>query len=91
MNYLNASHVLPDELLREVQKYAAGENLYIPKNQEKKKWGEGSGARAYYRQRNSEIRKSYDRKVSIDKLAEQYGLSVESIKKIVYRKNDNKK
>lgn len=44
MNYLNASHVLPDELLREVQKYAAGENLYIPKNEEKKKWGEGSGA-----------------------------------------------
>ncbi len=86
MNYLNASHVLPDELLREVQKYAAGENLYIPNNEEKKKWREGSGARAYYRQRNGEIREAYDRKVSIDELAEQYGLSIESIKKIVYRK-----
>ncbi|MBU3104685.1 CD3324 family protein [Clostridium gasigenes] len=86
MNYLNASHVLPDELLREVQKYAAGENLYIPKKEEKKKWGEGSGAREYYRQRNEEIREAYDRKVSIDELAEQYGLSIESIKKILYRK-----
>jgi len=86
MNYLNASHVLPDELLREVQKYAAGENLYIPNKEEKKKWGEGSGARAYYTQRNGEIREAYDRKVSIDKLSEQYCLSIESIKKIVYRK-----
>ena len=86
MNYLNVSHVLPDELLREVQKYAAGENLYIPKKEEKKNWGEGSGARAYYRQRNGEIREAYDRKVSIDELAAQYWLSMESIKKIVYRK-----
>jgi Mor family transcriptional regulator len=86
MNYLNASHVLPDELLREVQKYAAGENLYIPKIEEKKKWGEGSGARVYYRQRNAEIREAYDRKVSVDELAQQYNLSIESVRKIVYRK-----
>lgn len=88
MNYINASHVLPDELLREVQKYAAGENLYIPKNEEKKKWGEGSGARAYYRERNAEIREAYNnKKASIDVLAEQYALSIESIKKIVYKKD----
>ena len=60
--------------------------MYIPKNKEKNKWGEGSGARAYYRQRNGEIREAYDKKVCIDELAKQYGLSVESIKKIVYRK-----
>lgn len=86
MNYLNASHVLPDELLKEVQKYAAGENLYIPKFEEKTKWGEGSGARAYYRKRNAEIRQAYEQKVSIDELADQYGLSVETIKKIIYKK-----
>ena len=60
--------------------------MYIPNKEEKKKWGEGSGARTYYRQRNGEIREAYDRKVSINELAEQYGLSIESIKKIVYRK-----
>lgn len=87
MNYLNASHVLPDELLREVQKYAAGENLYIPKYEEKKKWGEGSGARAYYRERNAEIRELYNNKESsIYELSEKYALSIESIKKIVYKK-----
>lgn len=38
MRYRNANHVLPDELLKEVQKYASGEAIYIPKLQEKKKW-----------------------------------------------------
>lgn len=69
-----------------MQKYAAGENLYIPKLEEKAKWGEGSGARAYYRKRNAEIRHAYEEKVSVDKLSEQYGLSVETIKKIIYKK-----
>lgn len=86
MNYLNAAHVLPDELLAEVQKYAAGENLYIPKKEEKKKWGEGSGARAYYTERNMLIREEYGKGKSIEELAEEYGLSVESIRKIVYKK-----
>ena len=30
MKYRNASEVLPDSLLRELQKYAPGELLYIP-------------------------------------------------------------
>jgi hypothetical protein len=50
MRYQNASDVLPDELLREVQKYAAGETLYFPKDTERKKWGEESGARSFFRQ-----------------------------------------
>lgn len=84
MNYLNALHVLPDELLKEIQKYAAGETLYIPQNDEKIKWGEGSGARAYYRERNLKIRQQYKENLSIEQLSEQYGLSVETIRKIVY-------
>ena len=52
MKYKNASEVLPDELLREIQKYAAGEALYIPAAGERKKWGDGSGAKVFYRQRN---------------------------------------
>lgn len=87
MNYLNASHVLPDELLKEVQKYAAGETLYIPKEEEKRKWGEGSGARDYYNKRNSEIRQAYADKVSIEELSNEYCLSIETIKKILYKKN----
>lgn len=85
MNYKNAQHVLPDELLREVQKYAAGENLYIPKLEERKKWGEGSGARTYYRERNERIHKAYKNGHSQEKIAEEFGLSVDSIRRILYQ------
>lgn len=86
MKYRNASHVLPDELLKEVQKYAAGEAIYIPKQEQKKKWGEGSGARQFYRERNEKIQADYQNGMSLDDLTEQYGLSAESIKRILYRK-----
>ena len=84
MKYRNAQDVLPDHLLRELQKYAPGETLYIPKGEEKKSWGENSGARQYYRRRNEEIRKKHKDGSSLEELADAYGLSVDSIKKIVY-------
>ena len=59
MRYLNASEILPDELLREIQKYTQGETLYIPKENERKKWGENSGSRSYYIERNSKILEKY--------------------------------
>ena len=83
MNYRNASHVLPDELLKEVQKYAAGENLYIPKVKERKKWGESSGARTYYKERNEKIRAAYKEGSSQETLADTFGLSVDSIRRIL--------
>jgi Mor family transcriptional regulator len=85
VKYTNASHVLPDELLKEVQKYVAGEALYIPKLQEKKQWGEGSGARRYYEERNEKIKVEYKEGTKVNDLADGYGLSVESIKRIIYK------
>jgi Mor family transcriptional regulator len=85
MKYRNASDILPDELLKEVQKYASGENLYIPSSAERKKWGHGSGARVFYKQRNEEIRNKYFHKTSIEALAKEYCLSIETIRKIVYK------
>lgn len=84
MKYKNASDVLPENLLREVQKYAAGETLYFPKDAQRKKWGEATGARAYYRQRNEQIREKYLQKQSIGHLAEEYCLSEETIRKIIF-------
>lgn len=85
MKYINASDILPDKLLREVQKYAEGEALYIPMVSERKKWGEGSGARSFYECRNEEIRRKFAEHVPIETLAEQYCLAVETIRKIVYK------
>jgi len=86
MNYKNALHVLPDELLKEVQKYAAGENLYIPRVDERKKWGEGSGARAYYKERNEKIRRAYEKGKKQDEIADEFGLSLDSIRRILSQK-----
>ena len=85
MKYRNASDILPDELLKEVQKYAEGEALYIPKAKERRKWGDGSGAKIFYEQRNEEIRFKFYHKVSIDDLADEYCLSPETVRKIVYK------
>ena len=80
----NARDILPDRLLRELQEYISGETLYIPKVQEKKSWGETSGARSYYKQRNGEIRKKYASGSKIADLCDEYHLSCETIRKIIY-------
>ena len=85
MKYKNASDVLPEDLLKEVQKYAAGETLYFPRDRARKKWGEDSGARNFFQQRNAEIRQKYLQKTSIERLADEYCLSVETVRKIVFR------
>ena len=85
MKYRKASDVLPDELLKEVQKYVNGEALYFPKHKSRQKWGEGTGARVYYKERNNEIKEKYIHGLSVETLAEQYNLSIESIRRIVYQ------
>jgi len=85
MKYRKASDVLPEKLLRKVQKYAAGETLYIPKDNVRKKWGENTGAREYFQERNEEIRQKYLQKRSIEHLADEYCLSVETIRKIIFK------
>jgi len=85
MRYRKASEVLPDNLLREVQKYVDGEALYFPKRKERKNWGEDSGARQYYKQRNDEIKRQYNTGLTVEALADVHNLSVESIRKIVYQ------
>ena len=44
MKYLNATSVLPDTLVKELQHYVQGGYIYIPIEQEQqKRWGEASG------------------------------------------------
>lgn len=86
MKYKNASDILPDKLLREIQKYSSGELIYIPKNEDRKSWGSGSGAQKYYAERNAEIREKYKReKISIEELSKMYSLSFETVRKIIYK------
>lgn len=83
MKYKNAKDILPDKLLRELQEYVSGGLLYVPQSGEKRAWGENSGARQYYRQRNQEIREAYQMGASVDELAEKYNLTEEALRKIL--------
>lgn len=86
MKYRNASEILPDRLLKELQQYASGEILYVPSDKGRKKWGENTGALHFYEQRNEEIRhKHFQEKIPIEKLCEEYNLSDETLRKILYR------
>jgi Mor family transcriptional regulator len=86
MKYVNAD-ILPEELLKEVQKYIHGGMVYIPKPEGVRKgWGVNSGSRNYINQRNDEVRQRFSQGATVDQLSEQFFLSCDSIKKIVYSK-----
>lgn len=89
MKYEHAGDVLPEELLREVQKYAAGRLLYFPAGDDKKAWGASNGYREQLQKRNLMIRNKYAHGVTIAEIADEYYLSLDSVKKIIYsKKND---
>ena len=88
MKYENAKELLPEVLLKEVQKYAGGKLLYIPVENENKSWGEVSGYRQKLLKRNVMISNRYKAGVTLSELAEEYFLSLDSIKKIVYGKKE---
>lgn len=85
MRYRNASEIFPDKLLKEIQKYSAGELIYIPEANNKKRWGEKNGARDYYVTRNAEIRSKRRDGKSIQELAQEYALSHDTIRRILYK------
>lgn len=86
MKYENAADVLPAALLNEVQKYAQGWLLYIPKNGKSMPWGEAGGCRAELDRRNAQIRARYASGRSIMEIAEEFFLAPDTVKKLVYGK-----
>ncbi|MCL1859869.1 MAG: CD3324 family protein [Oscillospiraceae bacterium] len=84
--YLKAESLFPKDLLAEIQKYAQGELIYIPKPKEsREKWGYYTGSRNVIEERNTEICRHFQNGMTIGNLAAKYFLSVESIKRIVYK------
>lgn len=81
MSYINANIVLPKELIKEIQKYVNGINLYIPKVPEAK-----SACSSYKREiskRNQEIYEMSLQGEKVSKLAAKYFLSEKSIYRIL--------
>ena len=57
--YKNARDILPPELISQIQKYAAGKLLYIPKEEDSTPWGTLSGAKLALKKRNQRIYNEY--------------------------------
>lgn len=84
MKYIKAQKVLPDELIKVIQKYVDGDYLYIPrKDGEQKAWGEKSGTKSFLKSRNIEIYSKYRGGQSPAELAVEYFLSEQSIRRII--------
>ena len=87
MKYVKATTILPEKLIVEIQKYIQGETIYIPKPETAyQKWGTRSGGRKLIDDRNTAIKSAFKSGRTINELAEEYFLSIETIKKIVYSK-----
>ncbi len=90
MQYKNAKEVLPPSLLKEMQKYIQGDLIYIPKSKkERAAWGEVSGSRALIAERNEEIFYLYNNGESMEALERRFHLSIDSIRKIIYKMRKN--
>lgn len=83
MAYVKATAILPEKLISEIQKYVQGKTIYIPKPESShQKWGACSGTRMLIDDRNASIKNGK----TIHQLSDEYHLSDETIKKIVYSK-----
>lgn len=85
MKYVKAIDVLPQEIIEIIQNYVDGEYLYIPrKNDNKKSWGEKSGIKNIFKERDIEIYEKYIKGLSISELSKEYFLSEKSIRRIIF-------
>ena len=82
MKYINAKTILPDALVRELQRYIDGGYIYVPRVQATR-WGEVSGYRAELAARNRAIVCAYHAGASVAELAARYALSESAIRKII--------
>ena len=81
MSYINAKDVLPKEMIKEIQKYVNGVNLYIPKVPEEN--SNCSNYKLELYKRNQEIYNLFLQGEKVSKLAAEYHLSDKSIYRIL--------
>jgi Mor family transcriptional regulator len=81
--YINARDILPDELIKEIQKHVKGKHIYIPQT-DRKDWGTSTGIREELNERNEEIVLKYKSGLSVSQLVDIYNLSEDRIRRIIY-------
>jgi Mor family transcriptional regulator len=81
MQYMNAKDVLPETLIVQIQQYVKGSVIYIPQSDDMKEPRKNE-----LTERNNEIKCKKKCGASIDELMQEYHLSYDTVKSIVYRK-----
>jgi len=82
--YINARDILPRDLLKQIQKYVQGLEIYIPKVSDNcLGWGEKNGTRHRLQKRNQEIASRYEKGASVQCLMDEYHLSYDTIRRII--------
>ena len=85
MSYVNADEILPEDLVREIQRYIDGSVLYIPRKDENfLSWGEKNGTKDRLAKRNREIVNRYYSGVTAAELGVMYFLSEKRIQGIIH-------
>lgn len=89
MGYRNGKEILPDELIRQIQKYVDGESIYIPRKEENRKyWGTNTNSRQQIAIRNREIYEKYKMGYRVVDLAKEYYISTQAIYKILLKQKE---
>lgn len=84
MSYIKADEVLPKNIIRIIQQYIDGENIYIPKKDGSRvSWGEKTGTKIELYKRNSLIYQDYLNGETVSVLASRYYLSDKTIHRII--------
>ena len=84
MSYIKAEKILPEALVREIQRYVEGAYIYIPRKPGNRRiWGQETGYRAELRERNCRICHDHAQGMDLWTLCEKYHLSEKSIRRIL--------
>ena len=84
MSYIKAEEILPEELIRQIQEYADGVYIYIPRKPgTRHAWGQKTDYKAELKARNDRIGIDYAAGTSIAALSRRYHLSEKSIRRIL--------
>lgn len=84
MGYKKAEEILPTEVIELIQQYVDGENIYIPRRNDKRlEWGKATGIKQELKERNKSIFEDYNNGYRVSELSEKYFLSDKSIYRIL--------
>jgi Mor family transcriptional regulator len=84
VSYIKAEKILPEELIRQIQEYADGVYIYIPRKPgTRRRWGQETDYKRELKLRNDRIRKDHAAGMGVRALSQAYHLSEKSIRRIL--------